>query len=57
MLRSIRPSFDDGFLLPYQQLLANENLQGEDLAPFLARSPSEHFDEFSYVSELVSHDG
>lgn len=54
---SIRPSCIDGFLLPYQQLLADPDLQGEDLERFVARAPSEHFDEFSYVSELVSHDG
>ena len=23
----------------------------------MARTPEDHFDEFSYVSELVSHDG
>lgn len=57
VLHSIRPSFTDGFLLPYQQLLSDPNLQGQDLGPFLARSPSDQFDEFSYVSELVSHDG
>ena len=57
VLHSIRPSFGDGFLLPYQQLLAAPDLQGEDLEPFLARAPPEHFAEFSYVSELVSHEG
>lgn len=54
---SIRPSFTDGFLLPYQQLLRDPALQGVDLDPFVARAPADHFDEFSYVSELVSHDG
>lgn len=54
---SIRPDFEDGFLLPYQQLLDDPALQGEDLERFVARAPSEHFDEFSYVSELVGHDG
>jgi AAA domain/UvrD-like helicase C-terminal domain len=54
---SIRPEFDDGFLLPYQQLLARADLQGEDLSEFVAHAPAAHFDEFSYVSELVSHDG
>lgn len=54
---SIRPGFENGFLLPYQQLLANSALQGEDLGQFVAHAPSAHFDEFSYVSELVSHDG
>jgi hypothetical protein len=54
---SIRPTFKDGFLLPYQRLLADPALQGLDLDQFVARTPSEHFDEFSYVSELVTQDG
>ena len=54
---SIRPGNLDGFLLPYHALLANSELAGTDLEPFVARTPPEHFDEFSYVSELVSHDG
>lgn len=53
---SIRDDARNGFLLPYQQLLT-EAPQGLDLAPFVARAPNEHFDEFSYGSELVSHDG
>jgi len=53
---SIRPSFEDGFVLPYQQLLRDPQLAGEDLARFVAHAPPEHFEEFSYVSELVSHD-
>lgn len=54
---SIRPGFADGFLLPYHELLANPELQGEDLEQFVARTPAEHFEEFSYVSEHVSDDG
>jgi hypothetical protein len=54
---SIRPGFSDGFLLPYQQLLRDPKLQGVDLAPFVARAPTDHFNEFSYVSELVPEDG
>jgi hypothetical protein len=54
---SIRPDFSDGFLLPYQQLLRDPELQGVDLAPFVARAPADHFNEFSYVSELVPEDG
>jgi AAA domain len=54
---SIRPTFADGFLLPYHQLLKDPALQGADLDSFVARAPREHFDEFSYVSELVTHDG
>lgn len=53
---SIRPSFDDGFLLPYQQLLADPNLSGEDLSRYVAYAPPDSFEEFSYVSEHVGHD-
>lgn len=53
---SIRPGFEDGFLLPYQQLLNAKRLQGRDLSDFVAWAPSDHFDEFSYVSELASDD-
>ena len=53
---SIRPPFEDGFLLPYHQLLADPALQGTDLGAFVALAPREHFDEL-YVSELVTHDG
>jgi hypothetical protein len=47
---SIRPTFEDGFLLPYHQLIKDPALQGTDLEPFVAHAPREHFDEFSYVS-------
>jgi AAA domain/UvrD-like helicase C-terminal domain len=50
------PTFTEGFLLPYQQLMADPKLQGEDLSRFVALAPPEAFDEFSYVSALVSHD-
>lgn len=54
---SIRaPSFTDGFLLPYQQLLSDPKLRGEDLAQYVALAPPDSFDEFSYVTELVGHD-
>jgi hypothetical protein len=53
---SIRDSAVDGFLLPYQRLLADSS-QGLDLAPFVARAPREHFDEFSFGAELVAQDG
>ena len=54
---SIRPSFADGFLLPYHQLLAAKSLRGTELEEFVALAPSDHFAEFSYVSERVSGDG
>jgi hypothetical protein len=53
---SIRPSFDNGFLLPYQQLLSDPRLAGEDLSPFVANAPVDAFGEFSYVTEHVGHD-
>lgn len=53
---SIAPGFSDGFLLPYQQLLTNPKLRGEDLTQYVALAPPDSFDEFSYVTELVSHD-
>jgi hypothetical protein len=57
VVHSIRPSFEDGFLLPYHELLADESLLGENLSPFVALAPDDHFDEFSYVSERVGDDG
>jgi hypothetical protein len=54
---TIRPGFGNGFLLPYHALLELPDLVGEDLTPFIARTPDEHFDEFSYVTERVGHDG
>lgn len=53
---SIAPGFAEGFLLPYQQLLADPKLRGEDLTQYVALAPSDSFDEFSYVTELVNHD-
>lgn len=53
---SIRQNFKEGFILPYQELLVNPELQGTDLRPFLAIAPQDHFDEFSYASEHVGND-
>lgn len=55
---SIRPGFADGFLFPYQQLLALANA-GELPNPedYVAFAPDEHFDAYSYGSELLTHDG
>lgn len=55
---SIRPGFQDGFLLPYQEALAKA---GED-PPFdpsqvIAYAPEDRFVEFSYATEHVSPDG
>jgi hypothetical protein len=37
----------DGLLLPYQALLAEPALAGEELSHFAARTPPDHFEEFS----------
>lgn len=55
---SIRPKEDDGFLMPYGELLRRaEQDPTLDLEPYTAHAPSEHWGEFSYASELVTHDG
>lgn len=55
---SIRPTFEDGFVLPYQALLeraaVDSTLQLEEL---LAFAPDEYFESYSYGSELLPHDG
>src|SRR3989454_1839271 len=55
---SIRPGFVDGFLFPYQEALALA-AKGEGIDPeeFIAFAPDEHFDAYSYGSELLTHDG
>ena len=55
---SIRPDSVDGFLFPYQEVLALA-ARGEIANPeeFLAFAPDEYFDSYSYGSELLTHDG
>lgn len=54
---SIRPEFNDGFLLPYHDLISHLEAHPElDPATFTAFAPNAYFDEFSYAAELVSHD-
>lgn len=54
---SIRPQFEDGFLLPYHDLIPHLEAHPElDPASFAAFAPDAYFDEFSYAAELVSHD-
>lgn len=55
---SIRPGYVDGFLFPYQEALAlASKTDGIDPEEFLAFAPDEHFDAYSYGSELLTHDG
>lgn len=55
---SIRPNGEDGFLMPYTELLAKAEADPSlDLERYTAKAPDEHWNEFSYASELVRHDG
>ena len=58
VVHSVRPAFKDGFLLPYHEILAAAQ-EDSSICPdeFLAFVPEEHFTEFQYGSEHVSHDG
>lgn len=56
---SIRPGFKDGFIFPYQELLATI-AQGEppdEIERCIAFAPEEHREAFSYASSHVSQDG
>lgn len=55
---SVRPGFVDGFLFPYQEALALA-AKGEEGDPedFVAFAPDDHFNSYSFGSELLTHDG
>jgi hypothetical protein len=55
---SIRPGFTDGFLFPYQEVIARAaHGDIDDPEEFVAFAPAEHFGSYSYGSELLTHDG
>ncbi|HEY3290077.1 MAG TPA: AAA family ATPase, partial [Anaerolineae bacterium] len=55
---SIRPNGQDGFLIPYLDVLQRATTDTSiDTERYVAYAPDEHWDEFSYGSELVTHDG
>lgn len=54
---TVRPSMQDGFLLPYHQLLELAQQGGDDPEQYAVFVPEEFNVEFSYASEHVSHDG
>ena len=55
---SIRPNGNDGFLLPYRELLAlAEDDDSLDIAACTAFAPDEYFEQYSYGSELLPQDG
>jgi len=54
---SVRPEIDDGFLLPYHQILNLAEKNPEiDPSDFVLHAPEECWDAFSMGSEHVSHD-
>ncbi|MCY3689957.1 MAG: AAA family ATPase [Gammaproteobacteria bacterium] len=55
---SIRPDGEDGFLLPYGELLTlSEDDDSLDIASCTAFAPDEYFEQYSYGSELLPQDG
>ena len=55
---SIRPKGNDGFLMPYYEILQRAEAEPSlDVERYTAKAPDEHWDEFSFGSELVTHDG
>jgi hypothetical protein len=62
VMHSIRPpsahGIEDGFVLPYSELMARANDDPSiDLASLVAFAPDECFEQFSYGAELLPHDG
>lgn len=53
---SIRPTMEDGFILPYHALLDLGNDGVVDPADFVVLIPDEFSSQFSYATEHVSHD-
>ncbi len=54
---SVRPGFEDGFLLPYHEILDTAALDNQlDAREFVAFAPNDAWDEFSYATEHVTHD-
>ena len=54
---SVRPGFADGFLFPYREAVELAEREGVDPEELVAFAPDEHFNAYSYGSELLSHDG
>ena len=52
---SLRPTMQDGVLLPYQELVPMLD-EGVDVSAALAWAPEGRFNEFSYVTEHLSDD-
>lgn len=51
----LNPSYNEGFLLPYSELMnIVQDMSQEEIEQYIAFAPN--FEQFSYGSELVSHD-
>lgn len=57
VVHSVRPGFVDGFLFPYQEVQALAERECIDPEELVAFAPDEHFDAYSFGSELLPHDG
>lgn len=54
---SIREDHEDGFVIPYQQMMEYAEKHPEfDMASITVFAPDDAFDEFSYATEHVSYD-
>lgn len=54
---SIRENHEDGFVIPYQQMMEYAKEHPEfDMSTITVFAPDDAFEEFSYASEHVSHD-
>ena len=54
---SIREEHEDGFVIPYQQMMEYANEHPEfDISSITVFTPSDAFSEFSYATEQVSYD-
>lgn len=57
VVHSIRPDFEDGFLMPYHEALEkSDEGRAFDPAEVVAFAPEDRFTEFSYATEHVGHD-
>ena len=57
VVHSIRPEFEDGFLMPYHEaLIKSDDGRVFDPADVVAFAPQDRFVEFSYVTEHVGND-
>ena len=54
---SIRPNHEDGFVIPYQQMMEYAKSHPDfDMSSITVFAPEDAFNEFSYATEHVSHD-